>query len=119
MPGRRGFIEAPNDRECRERRPAQQSESTRAAGPTALLHEAGYTSVVATDCEQEYKRYLRPDDLVTTESELESISGEKRTGLGDGYFVTTKTTYRDQSDEVVAEMRFRILWFKPPERPKA
>ena len=102
-----------------ERRPAQQSESTRAAGPTALLHEAGYTSVVATDCEQEYKRYLRPDDLVTTESELESISGEKRTGLGDGYFVTTKTTYRDQSDEVVAEMRFRILWFKPPERPKA
>ena len=25
-------------------------------GPVALLHEAGFTSVVATDCEQQYKR---------------------------------------------------------------
>ncbi len=100
-----------------ERRPSGGAAAAHGGGPNALLNEAGYTSVVATDCEQEYKRYLRPGDLLTTESELESISSEKRTALGDGYFVTNKTTCRDQNGEVVAEMRFRILWFKPPQRP--
>ncbi len=82
-------------------------------GPVGLLHAAGYTSVVATDCEQEYKRYLRPGDVLHMGGGLESISTLKRTALGDGYFVTNKSTYWDQNDEVVAEMRFRILWFKP------
>ena len=85
-------------------------------GPVALLHAAGYTSVVATDCEQEYKRYLRPGDVLRAGGGLESISSEKKTALGDGYFVTNKTTYWDQNDEVVAKMRFRILWFKPRQR---
>ncbi len=88
----------------------------RADGPIKLLNDAGYTSVVATDCEQDYRRYLRPGDLVTVESQLESVSDEKHTALGDGYFVTIKSTYRDQDGEVVAEMRFRILWFQPPQR---
>ncbi len=87
--------------------------AARKAGPAALLNKAGYTSVVATDCEQEYMRYLKPGDLVTTENLLESVTGEKKTALGDGYFVTTKTTYRDQSGATVAEMHFRIFWFKP------
>ena len=99
-----------------EPRPSGGQAPRRADGPTALLHEAGYTSVVATDCEQEYGRYLKPGDLLTVESQLESISDEKHTALGDGYFVTTRSTYRDQHDEVVAEMRFRILWFKPPRK---
>ncbi len=97
------------------RAPAQVG-GNRDGGPVALLHEAGYTSVVATDCEQEYKRYLRPGDVVHMSGGLESISTEKKTALGDGYFVTNKTTYWDQNDEVVAEMRFRILWFKPRQR---
>ena len=84
-----------------------------ARGPIALLNEAGYTSVVATDCEQDYHRYLRPGDRIAVSAVLESVSGEKRTALGDGYFVTEKTTYTDQGGEVVAEMRFRTLWFKP------
>ena len=88
----------------------------RSAGPVGLLHERGYTSVVATDCEQEYRRYLRPGDSLRTSGVLESISNEKQTALGTGYFVTNKTTYWDQNDEVVAEMRFRIFWFKPLKR---
>ena len=107
------MLQAWSMRGLEPRPPGAAAAAARSPGPTALLHQAGYTSVVATDCEQEYTRYLRPGDLVTTESELESISGEKRTALGDGYFVTTKTTYRDQAGETVAEMRFRILWFKP------
>ncbi len=94
-------------------RSATDSEAPRPRGPNELLNGAGYTSVVATDCEQDYKRYLRPGDVIRVSGELESISTEKHTALGDGYFVTNKTTYWDQNDEVVAEMRFRILWFKP------
>lgn len=79
----------------------------------AVLDGAGYTSVVATNCEQEYMRYLRPGDLLTEEGAIEDVSPLKRTGLGDGYFVTTLRTYRDQDGEVVATMRFRLLKFKP------
>ena len=95
------------------RAPAAESDAPRASGPNELLNAAGYTSVVATDCEQDYVRYLKPGDVIRTSGVLESISEEKHTAMGDGYFVTNKTTYWDQNDEVVAEMRFRILWFKP------
>ncbi|MHB8465425.1 MAG: bifunctional MaoC family dehydratase N-terminal/OB-fold nucleic acid binding domain-containing protein [Acidimicrobiales bacterium] len=84
-----------------------------------LLNEHGFTSVVATNCEQEYVRDLRPDDELTITSTIEAVSDEKRTGLGDGHFVTTKETYRDAAGEVVATMLFRILKFRPPERPAA
>ena len=40
-----------------------------------LFDEAGYTGVVATDCEQGYDRYLRPGDEVSATTVIESISG--------------------------------------------
>ena len=110
------MLQAWTMRGLERRPPGAGASAARAGGPNQLLNDAGYTSVVATDCEQDYRRYLRPGDLLTTESQLESVSDEKHTALGDGYFVTTKTTYLDQHREVVAEMRFRILWFKPPQR---
>lgn len=79
-----------------------------------VLDEAGYTSVVATNCEQEYFRYLEPGDQLTHTVEVESVSPEKKTGLGIGRFVTQLYTFRDQQGEVVGTMRFRILKFKPP-----
>jgi hypothetical protein len=82
--------------------------------PMKLLDEAGFTSVVATDCEQRYARYLELGDVLTLTTRLESISGLKKTALGPGYFLTTLYTFRDQHSEVVAEMQFRILKFMPP-----
>lgn len=79
-----------------------------------VLDEAGFTSVVATNCEQEYFRELVPGDQISHEVTTESISGEKKTGLGVGHFVTQLYTYKDASGEVVATMRFRILKFRPP-----
>ena len=84
--------------------------------PMRVLDEAGFSSVVATNCEQDYPRYLRPGDLVSVSSVIESISDRKRTALGEGHFVTTLQTYRDQRGEVVGEMRFRILKFVPVTR---
>ena len=98
---------------AQEAQPLTRGADAAGYGPVALLHEHGFTSVVATNCEQEYKRYLRPGDVLRSSASLESVSSEKKTALGDGHFVTNKTTYWDQNDEVVAEMRFRIFWFKP------
>ena len=89
----------------------------------ALLDEGGYTSVVATDSELEFRRELVPGDLVSAEEVLESVSAEKRTGLGTGRFVSTVRTYRDQHGAVVATQRWRTLRFRPtppvtPEPPE-
>ncbi|MFJ1993434.1 bifunctional MaoC family dehydratase N-terminal/OB-fold nucleic acid binding domain-containing protein [Streptomyces asiaticus] len=97
----------------------------------ALLDDAGCTSVVATDCEQEYLRPLRPGDLVTFDAVIESVSPRKTTKLGTGYFVTTRMNVRagDRDEvgdrdgdragagELVGTHRFRILKYAPA-RPK-
>lgn len=81
-----------------------------------MLDEAGYISVVAVNCDQEYFRYLKPGDDISHTMMIESISEQKQTALGVGYFVTELWTFRDQDDEKVAEMRFRLLKFKPPKQ---
>ena len=84
-----------------------------------LLTEAGYPSVVATNCEQEYTRYLRPGDEVRARTVIESISDEKATGLGVGYFIDTRTVFRNQDDEEVGWMTFRVLKFRPHQQAAA
>jgi len=79
---------------------------------TEILDEAGFTSVVATNCDQTYHRYLQPGEEVSIETVLEDVVGPKRTGLGEGWFFTTRNLWR-VGDEVVAEMMFRILKFAP------
>ena len=78
-----------------------------------VFDQAGFTSVVATDCEQEYVRYLRPGDRLTATTSVEAIGEEKRTALGAGHFITTLVEYRDQSGELVGIQRFRLLKFRP------
>ncbi|MGP4019644.1 bifunctional MaoC family dehydratase N-terminal/OB-fold nucleic acid binding domain-containing protein [Saccharopolyspora sp. 5N708] len=80
----------------------------------AALDEAGFTSVVATNCEQTYHRYLRHGEALTVATRLDSVVGPKRTGLGEGWFVTTRNTWY-VGTEPVAEMLFRVLKFRPPE----
>lgn len=81
-----------------------------------LLDGAGYTSVVATDCEQEYLRPLRPGDLITFDAVIEAVSERKTTKLGTGYFVTTRMDVRAQ-EELAGTHRFRILKYRPA-KPK-
>jgi uncharacterized OB-fold protein/acyl dehydratase len=85
---------------------------------SAVLDDAGFTSVVATNSEQEYYRYLRPGERLAVRSSLEGITGPKRTALGEGWFVTTRSTWY-AGDEAVAAMRFRVLKYRgvPGGRP--
>lgn len=83
----------------------------------ALLDGAGCTAVVATDCEQEYLRDLRPGDRITFDAVIESVSERKKTALGTGYFVTTRMDVRG-GGELAGTHRFRILKYAPGARTK-
>jgi hypothetical protein len=81
-----------------------------------LLSEQGYTGVVATNTDQEYIRYLRPGDRVKAVTTIASISDEKATGLGTGYFIETRTEFTDQQDAPLGSITFRVLKFKPAQQ---
>jgi len=79
----------------------------------SLLDAAGFTSVVATNCEQSYFRPLVLGDRLTARSVVEAVSERKTTALGEGHFVTTRTDFTDERGEPVATMTFRVLRFRP------
>jgi uncharacterized OB-fold protein len=83
-----------------------------------VFDEAGFTSVLGTNCDQTYERPVRVGELVTLTARLDSVVGPKRTGVGEGYFVTTENTWR-VGDEVVATMMFRVLKYKPAAQASA
>ena len=94
-------------------RPADPRSPRPSGSVYAALDAAGYTSVVATNSEHEYLRYLRLGDWLSGTDRLVDVSEEKKTGLGIGHFVTTETAYHNQDGELVGRMLFRILKFKP------
>ncbi len=80
---------------------------------SAALDQAGYTSVVATNSDQVYHRYLRHGEQLTVRISLIDLIGPKTTALGEGWFFTTRSNWY-AGDEPVATMDFRILKFRPP-----
>jgi uncharacterized OB-fold protein/acyl-CoA thioesterase FadM len=83
-----------------------------------VLDQAGYTSVVATNCDQAYQRYLKVGEQLSVRTRLLDVTGPKRTALGEGWFVTTRSTWFS-ADEPVATMDFRLLKFRRPEATAA
>ena len=81
-----------------------------------LLFSHNFTSVVATNCEQTYDRYLHPGDKLSMTTTIDSISPEKTTALGTGHFITTRQDYFDQNNQRVGSMLFRIIRFRPAAR---
>tara|TARA_R110002124_G_scaffold41518_1_gene128673 strand:- start:7543 stop:8610 length:1068 start_codon:yes stop_codon:yes gene_type:complete len=86
------------------------------AGASDAMVAAGYVAVVATNCEQRYLRYVKPGEKLHHRHRLESISDQKQTSLGAGYFLTQILEYCTEDGEKVAEMRFTILRYDPDKR---
>ncbi len=78
------------------------------------LDAAGYTSVVATDYSHEYLVPTRPGDRIHELRSVEALVGPKRTGLGEGFFVTSRYDYRTEDGTLVGIGRMRLLKFRPP-----
>jgi hypothetical protein len=87
-------------------------------GPLAVFDDEGFVGTLASNSEFEIERYLHLGEVISSTTVIESISEEKQTRLGPGYFVTWATTYLDGLGEVVGRQRFRILKFKPETTPR-
>ena len=81
-------------------------------GMMNVLTEAGFTAVLGTNCEQSYHRTLKVGEQVRVTTALDSVVGPKTTGMGVGYFVTSRNTWYVGA-ETVATMLFRVLKFVP------
>lgn len=77
-----------------------------------VLTGEGFVGVLGTNCEQTYERYLRVGEQVRVTTALDSVVGPKTTGMGVGYFVTSRSRWY-VGDEPVATMLFRVLKFIP------
>ena len=98
-----------------------RADGTRAGSLLGIdaLDAAGFTSVVATNLEQEYLCYLKLGDRITQQVVLKGVSQEKRTALGVGYFLDYSYEFTEQTGRLVGRMHFRILKFRPPHEPAA
>lgn len=79
----------------------------------SVLDAEGFTSVVATDVEQEYLREISPGTHVTCHFTIEDVSARKATALGEGRFITLRKRYVDQAGDLLVDERFRLLRFRP------
>ncbi|HEY1487799.1 MAG TPA: MaoC family dehydratase N-terminal domain-containing protein, partial [Micromonosporaceae bacterium] len=86
--------------------------------PLPSLAAAGYTGTLATNSKLEFDRYLYLGDRLTATTALESISEQKHTGLGRGYFVAWSTRYTDANDELVGSQLFTVFKFQPGPPPE-
>lgn len=78
-----------------------------------LLASNGYTGVLGTNTEENYARYLKIGERISAHTVIDDISEEKATGVGSGYFITTRTRFENQLGEELGSMMFRVLRFKP------
>jgi acyl dehydratase len=79
-----------------------------------FLKAEGYVAPAVTNGWFEYARYLTPGEKLQVKApRIEEITGPKRTGLGDGYFITISQRVLDAQGEEVAVIRQTMLRAKP------
>ena len=81
-----------------------------------LMEAQGMASVVAVNSELTFGRDLKEGELLYYTTRLDSISPEKTTALGTGFFVTLVMTYFSEKaggDEEVGQLLFRVFKFRP------
>lgn len=81
--------------------------------PLGVLDRVGFNGILATNSVLDFYRPLLEGEVLKSEIILESISPRKKTGLGEGYFVTWIQTYVDENEEDVGKQTFTVLKFNP------
>jgi uncharacterized OB-fold protein len=80
-----------------------------------LFDEYGFTGTLGTNVKQEYFKETCPGDTICMSMVIDSISEQKATARGIGYFFETLAQFTDQHGEPVGNQRFRVLKFIPTE----
>ena len=81
--------------------------------PLGVLDRVGFNGILATNSVLDFHRPLREGDVLQSELIWDSVSARKKTGLGEGYFVSWVQTYTDQNGESVGQQIFTVLKFDP------
>jgi len=85
-----------------------------------IMESHGYPAVVAVNSELNFERYPCLGEQLYYTSRLDSISAEKTTALGTGFFVTVLMPFYVEGDggqdEKIGELLFRVFKFKPASR---
>ncbi len=89
-----------------------------------VIEPYGYPAVVAVNSDLYLDRPIVAGERLYFTSTLDSVSEEKTTPLGTGFFVTVLMSYFAQAeaggtDEPVGKQLFRVFKFKPAQRPQA
>jgi acyl dehydratase len=96
-----------------------------ADSPLAVLAAAGFTGTLATNSVLTFDRFLRPGDLLSSDTAFASVSEQKHTGLGKGYFIAWSNNFYDASGDSVGNQLFTVFKFAPgpppdgPREPRA
>lgn len=88
-----------------------------------VIEPYGYPAVVAVNSDLYFDRPIVAGERLYFTSKLDSVSEEKTTPLGTGFFVTVMMSYFSQArdggaDEQVGRQMFRVFKFKPAQRPE-
>ncbi|AQZ96886.1 DNA-binding protein [Halopseudomonas phragmitis] len=89
-----------------------------------VIEPYGYPAVVAVNSDLYFDRQIVAGERLYFTSKLDSVSEEKTTPLGTGFFVTVLMSYfvqaeNDGVDEPIGRQLFRVFKFKPAQRPQA
>ena len=69
--------------------------------------------MVATTTSHEYFTPMRLGDRLSYKIKLASVSPEKTTRMGKGFFIMAEYNYTNQKGELVCRQPFTIFKFKP------
>jgi hypothetical protein len=90
-----------------------------ADSPLSVLAAAGYVGTLATNSELTFGRYLRLGDVLTSDTAFESVSEQKHTGLGKGYFIAWSNRFFDATGDPVGRQLFTVFKFAPGPPPES
>ena len=84
-----------------------------------VFDDNGFTGVLGTNTNSEYYRDLKPGDQIFAHTVFDTISEQKATQRGIGYFIETVTKFTDQNEELLGKIVFRVLKFVPADAAEA
>ena len=79
----------------------------------ARLAEMGYAGTLAASIDQEFLSLVRCADRLVAEDEYITVSSEKHTRLGPGFFLTNRTTYSRDDGVIVGRLTTTVFHFAP------
>lgn len=79
----------------------------------------GFSGSLGTNVDQEYFAEAKVGDAIFEESVIESISEQKTTARGIGYFFETYAKFTNQDGVLLGTQRFRVFKFIPPEQEES